>query len=133
MKFKDKLGNFNEATVDIEKILLAKEFMTRKMKCPVYGTSRYFYRFCDEIPFSNENFKRLKDALSGTGKRSSPKDLRTLSQDDVHSRAEKFIEIAELENWLESGYNYGSILREKFHVQCAEKGKNTVLSYFLTL
>ena len=43
--FKDKLGMIHEATIDMEKIRRAREFMTRKMKCPVYGTERYFYRF----------------------------------------------------------------------------------------
>ena len=51
MKFQNKLGNFNEATVDIEKILKAKELLTREMICPVYGSSRPFNRFCNEIPF----------------------------------------------------------------------------------
>ena len=31
----------------------------------------------------------------------------------MHTRAEKLIKTPELENWLDSGYDYGSIFREK--------------------
>ena len=36
--FRDKLGAAHEATVDMQNIRRAREFMTRKMKCPIYGT-----------------------------------------------------------------------------------------------
>ena len=79
----------------------------------MYGTPRPFNRFCNEIPFSNENIKRLSDALMQPEKRSSPKHLRSLDQDDIHGRADKFIEVPMLENWLDAVYNYGTILKEK--------------------
>ena len=56
--FKDKLGMVHEATIDMGKIRKAIEFMTRKMKCPVYGTERYFYRFCNEIQFHSDNLSQ---------------------------------------------------------------------------
>ena len=98
----------------MEKIIRAREYMTGRMKCPVYGTERHFYRFCKEIPFDNENMRRLRKALENPIQPSYPKELRTLSQCQVHSRAEKFIELLEVENWLHSGYTYGSIIRDTF-------------------
>ena len=49
----------------------------------------------------------------------------------MHTRAEKFIEIPELENWLESGYDYGSILREK--VKYAENGNTYSVELFIEI
>ena len=51
----------------------------------------------------------------------------------MHTRAEKFIEIPELENWLDSGYDYGSILREKFQVKCAENGNTYSVELFMEI
>ena len=51
----------------------------------------------------------------------------------MHSRAEKFIEIPELENWLDSGYDFGSISRENFQVKCAENGNTYSAELFLEI
>ena len=51
----------------------------------------------------------------------------------MHTRAEKFIEIPELENWLDSGYDYGSILREKFQVKCADNGNAYSVELFMEM
>ena len=40
--FRDKLGVVHEATIDMENIRKAKDFMSSKMKCPILGTERYF-------------------------------------------------------------------------------------------
>ena len=133
VKFQGKLGHFTEGTVDLQKIIMAREFLTREFPCPVYGTPRLFNRIYRDHPFSNENIRRLSDALKDPSKRSAPKHLRTLSQEDMHTRAEKFIEIPELENWLESGYDYGSILREKFQVKCAENGNTYSVELFIEI
>ena len=76
--FRDKIGNINEGTVDMSNIVKAREFMTRLMIDPVYGKERYFYRFCNEVPFSNENMRMLADALSNPNKRFYPTKLRRL-------------------------------------------------------
>ena len=121
MTFKDKLGTVHEASIDMEKIRRAREFMTRKRKCPVYGDERNFYRFCKDIPFDDENMRQLSEALKDPNKRSYPKRLRKLRQDDVHRRVEKGVGSQELQNWFESGYEYGRIIWENFQVMCAKE------------
>jgi len=51
----------------------------------------------------------------------------------MHTRAEKFIEIPDLENWLELGYDYGSILRGNFQVKCAENGNTYSVELFIEI
>ena len=57
MTFKDKLGRVHEALVDMDKIRKARHYMTRDKTCPVYGTPRKYYRFCEEVPFDDDNMK----------------------------------------------------------------------------
>ena len=73
MTFKDKLGVIHEATIDMEKIRRAQKYMTEIRKCPVYGTTRHFYRFCKDIPFDNENMRQLSEALENPTQRAYPK------------------------------------------------------------
>ena len=131
MPFNDKLGAVHESTIDMEKIRRAREFMTRKLKCPVYGTERHFYRFCKDIPFDNENMRQLSEELEHPSRRSHPKRLRTLRQDDIHRRSEKCIGSQELLNWFESGYAYGKIIWEKFQVMCAKENGICNIDQFL--
>ena len=98
MTFKNKLGQVHEATIDMAKIVKAIEFMSRKMKCPVYGTERHFYRFCNEVQFHKDNLSRLSQALEDPDRRSYPKRLRKLRRDDIHSRTYKNIGAQELQN-----------------------------------
>ena len=48
----------------------------------------------------------------------------------MHSRADKFIEIPEQDNWLDAGYNYGTILKEKFRVHCPQNEKEYSTNVF---
>ena len=121
MMFLDKLGNVREATVDMDKIRRVREYMTREKVCPVTGQTRYFNRIIEDSPFDNENMRRLADALRDPNQRSYPRKLRTLDESTIQERAEKFIEAQELENWLGS-YTYGTIIRDKFSVECLKVG-----------
>ena len=52
MTFQNKLGDVREAMVDMSKVVIARQFMSRQETCQVTGNSRTFYRFCNEIPFT---------------------------------------------------------------------------------
>ena len=67
--------------------------------------------------------RRLGEALEDPSHRSYPKRLRTLRQNDVHMRAEKSIDVPELQNWLESGYNFGSVIWDKYQIMCSKENK----------
>ena len=130
--FRDKFGNINEGTVDMSNIVKAREFMTRLMIDPVYGKERYFYRFCNEVPFSNENMRMLADALSNPNKRSYPTQLRRLEQSEIHSRIDKPLRKPEFQNWIHSGYSYASIIWSKFQTMCLDKGWELTEDLFLS-
>ena len=80
MTYNNKLGDVKEATVDMNKIRTAMQFMSQDRICPVTGKRRKFYRFCDDnqTPFSTENMAKLRQALQHPDEASYPKDLRTL-------------------------------------------------------
>ena len=99
-KFKNKLGEVKEAIVDMNKIIRLRDLMMRKVKCPVLGTERYFYRFCKDIPFNNECMRRLGESLEDPSRPSYPRNLRSLEQNEIHRRVDKPIGILELENWV---------------------------------
>ena len=120
----------HEATIDMGKIRKAIEFMTRKMKCPVYGTERYFYRFCNEIQFHTDNLSRLAQALEDPNRPSYPKRLRKLRRNDIHSRTDKNLAVPELQNWIDSGYNYGSIIWDKFKTMCSKDDLSCTMDNF---
>ena len=99
---------------------------------PVYGKERYFYRFCNEVPFSNENMRMLSDALSNPNKRSYPTQLRRLEQSEIHSRIDKPLRKPEFQNWIHSGYSYASIIWSKFQTMCLDKGWELTEDLFLS-
>ena len=117
MTFNDKLGQVHEAMVDKKKILLAKHFMTQPKICPYTGQAIPFYKYCQSSPFSNENIRQLNEALTNPNESSYPIKLRTIDTIQVHKRINKPIQLAELQNWLESGYNMGTILFTAFKVE----------------
>ena len=125
MVFQDRLGMVHEAMVDMKKVEKTLEFMSRIKKCPVYGTQRTYYRFSEKIPFSRENMERLARSINPTTL--YPNDLRTLNQQNVHDRADKPIQLEELQNWLQSGFHYGSLIWDNYKVNCVCDGKPSLI------
>ena len=113
------------------KIREAMEYMSRKMKCPLYGKEVCFYRFCKEIPFHSDNMRRLEESLENPEQPSYPKRLRRLRQDDIHARIEKPLGMQELENWVNSQYNYSSIIWDKFTVLCLTEKISCTIENFV--
>ena len=102
MTFENKLGNTNEYKVDMNKIRRAIEFMTRKKNCPVTGKQRNYYRLSQDIPFTSENMQLLSQSVQDPSRPSLPKNLRTLDSGILHDRADKAIQMPELQSWLSS-------------------------------
>ena len=120
---KDKLGSVHEALVDMNKIRKAREFMTRDKIDPVNGKPRKYYRFSDEIPFHNDNMNMLAESLTDPTKPSYPKELRTLKQSELHQRADKPIQLLELQNWLQSRYEYADSIWDSYKAKCIKDNK----------
>ena len=132
MTYKDKLGSAHEATVDMDKIRKAIEFMNRDMPCPVYGTPRKYYRFCKDIPFSNENMRHLSNSLEDPSTRSYPKDVRTILVTEVHKRAKKPLALTKFENWLQSGYECATSIWDKYKLDCFKNNQAAVVKNLFT-
>ena len=109
----------------------AMEFTSRKIKCPLYGKKVFFYRFCKDIPFHNDNMRMLAEALEDPEQPSYPKRLRRLRQDDIHARIDKALGVQELENWVGSQYNYSSIIWDKFSVLCLTEDIPSTIENFV--
>ncbi len=75
MTYDDRMGAAHESMVDMNKIIKLREFMTRKVKYPVYGTEQCYNRLADKIQFSNENMALLSQSLDDPSRLSNPKDL----------------------------------------------------------
>ena len=65
--------------------------------------------------------RRLENALETPGTRSFPKSLRRLEQTEIHRRTEKTLRAPELLNWVTAGYNYGTIMWDKFQTLCSKE------------
>ena len=129
--FQDKRGNVREATIDMNNIRKIREWQSRLEVCPVYGTPRYRYRYYAEIPFHNDNMARLSNALEKPDERSYPKDLRTISKLEFHKRAEKVIQVEELQNCLQSGYEISTILWDAYTLSCTKTNSSSTAINFM--
>ena len=118
MTFKDRLGRVEEAMVDMEKIRKVVHYMTRKKICPYTKKERSYYKFADEVHYTNENLARLSQALEDPSRSSYPRNLRTLDQDIIHERADKPIQLMEFHAWLSSGYEHGSGIWNGYKAKC---------------
>ena len=56
-----------------------------------------------------------------------PNDLRTLNQQNIPDRADKPIQVEELENWLQSGLPNGSLIWDNYKVNCICDGKSPIV------
>ena len=133
MTFQDKLGSTHETMVDMNKIRKAIEFMTRTKKCPVYGNERKYYRFADEIPFTNDNMAQLSQSLQDPSRPSHPKHLRTIDLGKIHDRVDKPMQIPEFKNWLTSGCQYGTAIWDGYKAKCINNGKEPSEGEFFLL
>ena len=133
MTYRNKLGTVHEATVDMNKIRIAAEYMNRDMTCPIEDKPRKFYRFCEEIPFSNENLQYLQQALENPDKPSYPKSLRRLDQAQLHKRGDKPIQPPEFQNWLQSGFRIASMLWDSYKLDCVKNEKIATPEDFFNL
>lgn len=70
---------------------------SKSKEIPVYGTARYFYRFCKDVLFANENLARLSNSLVNPSRPSLPMNLKTINRDLIHESADKPIHLQELQ------------------------------------
>ena len=108
MTHHDRLGTVHEAMVRMKNIERTGEFMSRLRTCPVTGKQRTYYRFYEQFPFRRENMEILARSINPDT--SYPNNVRKLNESNVHERADKPIQVNELQSWFQSGYQHGSLL-----------------------
>ena len=70
---------------------------------------------------------RLSEALEDPNKRSYPKSVRTIQQTEIHKRADKVIQLLEMQNWLESGYHFGNFIWNKYTLSCTNNDSSATV------
>ena len=111
-----------EATIDMNKLCKARYYMEKMKRCPVYGEMRTQYRYCSECPFSNEKMDRLKNEQLCGKDIGVPKDLRKVTFNQLKHRESAPLQLPEFSNWLNSGTEYGSSVKEWYSISLLEKG-----------
>ena len=110
--FEDRYGEIREALVNMEKICRVREIMQKRLRCPVNGDERSFYRLCSDeyVPFSNANMLSLSKNLESSNSPSYPKGLRTIEETVIHGKSDKTIKGQELQSWFDSELTYSTII-----------------------
>ena len=116
------LGNNNivEATIDMNKLRRARWFMEQVKKCPVYGDKRPQYRYCAEGLFSGEKMRTLMDVQLQGKDKGVPKDIRKVCVNQLEKREKLPLKLDEFQNWIHSGYEFGSSLCESYKLDLIE-------------
>ena len=119
MVSKHEDGSVIEAKVNMAKIVHAKELMEREVTCPVNGTNRPFYRYCDKIhtPFTTTAMECLASQLSDTSTAVLPNGLRKINVDLIHERASKRLTLPLFSEWINSGFTIGSGIKDAFLIE----------------
>ncbi|KAH3813840.1 hypothetical protein DPMN_142310 [Dreissena polymorpha] len=119
MVSKQEDGSINEAKINMAKIVHAKELMEREVTCPVYGTKRPFYRYCDKVhtPFTVAAMENLASQLSDTSTAVYPNGLRKINVELIHERASKRLTIQLFSEWINSGFIIGSGIKDAILIE----------------
>ncbi|KAH3865712.1 hypothetical protein DPMN_028754 [Dreissena polymorpha] len=119
MVSKQEDGSINEAKINMAKIVHAKELLEREVTCPVYGTKRPFYRYCDKVhtPFTVAAMENLASQLSDTSTAVYPNGLRKINVELIHERASKRLTIQLFSEWINSGFIIGSGIKDAILIQ----------------
>jgi len=119
MVSKQEDGSINEAKINMAKIVHAKELMEREVTCPVYGTKRPFYRYCDKVhtPFTIAAMENLASQLSDTSTAVFPDGLRKINVELIHERASKRLTFQLFSEWINSGFIIGSGIKDAILIE----------------